>query len=478
MSCKIICICVACLVLSGCTTMETISQNTTPETKLSTDTSIKFDPQNSELHYKKGVELLNSGNEGDLRLAKVAFQIALRENPNEPDYYQALAATLQQLGDDKGSLLAFLRSQQLIPQSEVAYDKIAAKAFRAGYFPMSYTALKHAKSSVDLARLNEAFTGGSIKINNLVDVDTDFQLSSDIPDVDESALDQKVRVDVLLLLHEEINFVSRGMDTLGQLNLLVSGDILNYESSRDLISGDRSASRDQSLKFSLGETINYGLNIFRDADSTFRLETAPTVILQEGESTEFSAITETFALTYDDTTGDLDDADSFLETGLMLEMSANEIGDQFVSLDVSVSEGEITSIQNTTEATNLLKTSMLTAEKIKYKTTIDIPFGPVVPLAEFRGNISDETGAGTRRLRDIQLFGKLFGTSTNNVSTKNALILISATRMDVLTANTIRNTAYEIFQEIYEGDILAPPKTISLLPNAIAPIEYQFRSTE
>ena len=97
--------------------METISQNTTPETKLSTYTSIKFDPQNSELHYKKGVELLNSGNEGDLRLAKVAFQIALRENPNEPDYYQALAATLQQLGDDKGSLLAFLRSQQLIPQS-------------------------------------------------------------------------------------------------------------------------------------------------------------------------------------------------------------------------------------------------------------------------------------------------------------------------------------------------------------------------
>jgi len=140
--------------------MKTISQKTTPETETSTDTSIKFDPQNSELHYKKGVELLSSGNDADLRLAKVAFQIALRENPNDPDYYQALATTLQQLGDEKGSLSAFLRSQQLIPKDQVAYDKIAALAFRAGYFPMSYTAMKHAKSTEQLAQLQIAFKGG------------------------------------------------------------------------------------------------------------------------------------------------------------------------------------------------------------------------------------------------------------------------------------------------------------------------------
>jgi tetratricopeptide (TPR) repeat protein len=469
---------VAFLALSGCASMKTISQKTTPETEISTDASIKFDPQNSELHFKKGVELLSSGNDADLRLAKVAFQIALRENPNDPDYYQALAATLQQLGDEKGSLSAFLRSQQLIPKDEVDYDKIAALAFRAGYFPMSYTAMKNAQSSEQLEQLQKAFKGGSIKIKNLSDVETDFQLPSDTPEEEDNGLDHKVRVDVLLLLHEEKNFVSRGMDTMGQLNLLVSGDILDYESSRDLISGDRSESRDQSLKFSLGETINYGLNIFRDADSTFRLETAPTVILQEGESTEFSAITETFALTYNDDTGELDDADSFLETGLALEMSANEISDQFVSLDVSISDGEITNIQNSSEATNALNSSLLTAEKVEYKTTIDIPFGPVVPLAEFRGNVSDKTGAGTRRLRDVQLFGKLFGVSTNDVSSKNALILISASKMDVLTAKTVRDNAYKIFQEIYEGDILTPPTLISLLPNAVAPIEYRFRAIE
>lgn len=475
---KIFFIGVAFLALSGCASMKTISQKTTPETETSTDASIKFDPQNSELHYKKGVELLSSGSDADLRLAKVAFQIALRENPNDPDYYQALAATLQQLGDEKGSLSAFLRSQQLIPKDEVDYDKIAALAFRAGYFPMSYTAMKNAQSSEQLEQLQKAFKGGSIKIKNLADVETDFQLPSDTPEEEDNVLDQKVRVDVLLLLHEEKNFVSRGMDTMGQLNLLVSGDILDYESSRDLISGDRSESRDQSLKFSLGETINYGLNIFRDADSTFRLETAPTVILQEGESTEFSAITETFALTYDDDTGELDDADSFLETGLTLEMSASEIDDQFVSLDVSISEGEITNIQNSSEATNALNTSMLTAEKIEYKTTIDIPFGPVVPLAEFRGNVSDETGAGTRRLRDVQLFGKLFGISTNDVTSKNALILISASKMDVLTAQTTRDNAYEIYQDIYEGDILAPPTKISLLPTAVSPIEFNFKVVE
>jgi len=478
MSFKFISTCAVSLTLVGCGITLPASQGSIPEIEQNTATSIKFDPQNSELHYKKGMELLSSGNDADLRLAKVAFQIALRENPNDPDYYQALAATLQQLGDEKGSLSAFLRSQQLIPKDQVAYDKIAALAFRAGYFPMSYTAMKHAKSTEQLAQLQKAFKGGSIKIKNLADVETDFQLLSDTTDAEESALDQKVRVDVLLLLHEEKNFVSTGMDTMGQLNLLVSGDILDYESSRDLISGNRSESRDQSLKFSLGETINYGLNIFRDADSTFRLETAPTVILQEGESTEFSAVTETFALTYDDDTGELDDADSFLETGLTLEMSASEIDDQFVSLDVSISEGEITNIQNSSEATNALNTSMLTAEKIEYKTTIDIPFGPVVPLAEFRGNVSDETGAGTRRLRDVQLFGKLFGVSTNDVTSKNALILISASKMDVLTAQTTRDNAYEIFQDIYEGDILAPPTKISLLPTAVSPIEFNFKVVE
>jgi tetratricopeptide (TPR) repeat protein len=474
---KIVFFFIASLALTACATVQQYSEYPNNKINQSTDTSIKFDPQNSQLHYKKGIELLTGGNESDLRLAKVAFQIALRESPNDPDYYKALAATLQKLGDQKSSLSALLKSQQLVPKDEIAFDKIALQAFRAGYFPMSYSALNEAASTPEIEKLRAAFSEGSIKIQNLIDVEKDF-LSPDgagelIKDESSAELDQKVRVDVLLLLHEENNFTSSGMDTMGQLNLLVSGDLLDYESSKDLISGDRSENRDQSLKFSLGETINYGLNIFRDSNSTFRLETAPSVMLQEGESAEFKAISETYALTYDDDTGELDDADSFLETGLTLEMTANEIGEMSVSLDVAVSEGEITNIENSGDDTNALNTSLLTAEKIEYKTTIDIPFGPVVPLAEFSGTISDETGSGTRKIREAPVFGKLFGVAKNNLSTQNGLILISASRVDVLTTKALRNTVYKTFSNIYEGEILVPPPSIGLLPAAIAPIEYQ-----
>jgi len=56
--------------------------------------------------------------------------------------------------------------------------------------------------------------------------------------------------------------------------------------------------------------------------------------------------------------------------------------------------------------------------------------------------------------------------------------LISASKMDVLTAQTTRDNAYEIFQDIYEGDILAPPTKISLLPTAVSPIEFNFKVVE
>ena len=171
---KIVFFFIASLALTACATVQQYSEYPNNKINQSTDTSIKFDPQNSQLHYKKGIELLTGGNESDLRLAKVAFQIALRESPNDPDYYKALAATLQKLGDQKSSLSALLKSQQLVPKDEIAFDKIALQAFRAGYFPMSYSALNEAASTPEIEKLRAAFSEGSIKIQNLIDVEKDF----------------------------------------------------------------------------------------------------------------------------------------------------------------------------------------------------------------------------------------------------------------------------------------------------------------
>jgi len=71
---KIVFFFIASLALTACATVQQYSEYPNNKINQSTDTSIKFDPQNSQLHYKKGIELLTGGNESDLRLAKVAFQ--------------------------------------------------------------------------------------------------------------------------------------------------------------------------------------------------------------------------------------------------------------------------------------------------------------------------------------------------------------------------------------------------------------------
>ena len=86
---------------------------------------------------------------------------------------------------------------------------------------MSYSALNEAASTPEIEKLRAAFSEGSIKIQNLIDVEKDF-LSPDgagelIKDESSAELDQKVRVDVLLLLHEENNLLHRAWIPWGNL---------------------------------------------------------------------------------------------------------------------------------------------------------------------------------------------------------------------------------------------------------------------
>lgn len=463
--------------LIGCTDLE-LGNQTASDDSTSISQSIIADPQNSLLHYQKGVDLLQFGGETDARLAQVAFKVALRENPNEPRYYKALAAALQKLGDQKESLIALLRSQELMEKSHVDFESIALQAYRAGYFSMSFSALQAVadKSSPAAQALTEAFSGSRIDIANLTGVEpTDLQIyieknNDNVEGSNEDQQPQKVKVDVLLLLQEESDFRSTGVDTLGQLNLLLSGDIYNYNSSYDIVSSEKTGSRDRELTVSLGETVNYGLNIFRDSKNKFKLETAPSIILQEGASSEFSAISETFALTYDQDTGELDDADSFLETGLSVELTANEVSENSINLDISVGDGEI--ISSSSNSTNKLNTSFLETENIKYKANLDIPFGPIVSVAEFRSTLDDQSGYGTRGVRQIPWLGNLFGIEQLDSSLKNGLLLISVTKLDIATEERLLRSAYDSFFRVYKKTLVSPPRGISMLPHEIPSVVY------
>ena len=316
------------LALPACSDLDTFSkergnsERTNSQINIDNDKLLQDDPLNSSLNYERGLNLLEENTTADTRLAKVGFQIAVRSDPNIPKYHRALAATHYRLGEYDESLDAYIRSQKLIADTDRDYLTIALIAYRAGYFPIAKTAYGLAKKKSDSKNkyttfLNETFSSGKININNLAGA-SDRVAPVQGSEESTTSTKDKLIAEVLIILEESYQYSAEGIDTLGQLRLLVSGDVFDYSTSIDLEKDSRDTELNRNLKFSLGDTISYGLDLFRSSSSKFKLETSPSLNLQEGQTSEFSAMKNFYALTYDEDSGNLDDVSDFFEVGLSL----------------------------------------------------------------------------------------------------------------------------------------------------------------
>jgi tetratricopeptide (TPR) repeat protein len=434
------------------------------------DKLLQDDPLNSILNYERGLNLLEENTTADTRLAKVGFQIAVRSDPNIPKYHRALAAAHYRLGEYDESLDAYIRSQKLIADTDRDYLTIALIAYRAGYFPIAKTAYGLAEKKSDAKNkyttfLNETFSSGQININNLAGASDRVAPVQESEESTTSTKDTLI-AEVLIILEESYEYSAEGIDTLGQLRLLVSGDVFDYSTSIDLENDSRDTELNRNLKFSLGDTISYGLDLFRSSSSKFKLETSPSLNLQEGQTSEFSAMKNFYALTYDEDSGNLDDVSDFFEVGLSLSLTANEIEEQGAKIDIEVTEGAITNV-STNANSNALNANLVTTENIKFSSSLDIPFDRVVPVAIFNTRTIDNRGAGTKAFRDMPFLGKLVGSKNENTALENGMVLISLRKLETISRKELVRKIYKNFENISNSTVEKFPSRIKFLPNDI-----------
>lgn len=462
--------------LPSCSDLGTInkergdSERANSQINIDNDKLLQDDPLNSILNYERGLNLLEENTTADTRLAKVGFQIAVRSDPNIPKYHRALAAAHYRLGEYDESLDAYIRSQKLIADTDRDYLTIALIAYRAGYFPIAKTAYGLAEKKSDAKNkyttfLNETFSSGQININNLAGASDRVAPVQESEESTTSTKDTLI-AEVLIILEESYEYSAEGIDTLGQLRLLVSGDVFDYSTSIDLENDSRDTELNRNLKFSLGDTISYGLDLFRSSSSKFKLETSPSLNLQEGQTSEFSAMKNFYALTYDEDSGNLDDVSDFFEVGLSLSLTANEIEEQGAKIDIEVSEGAITNV-STNANSNALNANLVTTENIKFSSSLDIPFDRVVPVAIFNTRTIDNRGAGTKAFRDMPFLGKLVGSKNENTALENGMVLISLRKLETISRKELVRKIYKNFENISNSTVEKFPSRIKFLPNDI-----------
>ena len=462
--------------LPSCSDLGTInkergdSERANSQINIDNDKLLQDDPLNSILNYERGLNLLEENTTADTRLAKVGFQIAVRSDPNIPKYHRALAAAHYRLGEYDESLDAYIRSQKLIADTDRDYLTIALIAYRAGYFPIAKTAYGLAEKKSDAKNkytsfLNETFSSGQININNLAGASDRVAPVQESEESTTSTKDTLI-AEVLIILEESYEYSAEGIDTLGQLRLLVSGDVFDYSTSIDLENDSRDTELNRNLKFSLGDTISYGLDLFRSSSSKFKLETSPSLNLQEGQTSEFSAMKNFYALTYDEDSGNLDDVSDFFEVGLSLSLTANEIEEQGAKIDIEVTEGAITNV-STNANSNALNANLVTTENIKFSSSLDIPFDRVVPVAIFNTRTIDNRGAGTKAFRDMPFLGKLVGSKNENTALENGMVLISLRKLETISRKELVRKIYKNFENISNSTVEKFPSRIKFLPNDI-----------
>ena len=464
------------LALPACSDLDTLSkergnsERANSQINIDNNKLLQDDPLNSILNYERGLNLLAENTTADTRLAKVGFQIAVRSDPNIPKYHRALAAAHYRLGEYDESLDAYIRSQKLIADTDRDYLTIALIAYRAGYFPIAKTAYGLAEKKTDAKNkytsfLNETFSSGKININNLAGA-SDRVAPVQGSEESTTSTKDKLIAEVLIILEESYQYSAEGIDTLGQLRLLVSGDVFDYSTSIDLENDSRDTELNRNLKFSLGDTISYGLDLFRSSSSKFKLETSPSLNLQEGQTSEFSAMKNFYALTYDEDSGNLDDVSDFFEVGLSLSLTADEIEEQGAKIDIEVTEGAITNV-STNANSNALNANLVTTENIKFSSSLDIPFDQVVPVAIFNGRTIDNRGAGTKAFRDMPFLGKLVGSKNENTALENGMVLISLRKLETISRRELVRKIYKNFENISNSKVEKFPSKIKFLPHDI-----------
>ncbi len=427
-------------------------------------TEIRNQPTNPALHFEHGKYLIAQGSYADLVLARVAFSTAARLAPDWWEPELGLAAVEAQAGDSRTALAAVIRAAQKRGDADALSLPIALAAYKAGYFELSASAWARARTAsgqtgpeADAARdfLEKAFSGpGTYET---------AQLSGRLQGGGEGGAPEatpNVTIDAYIIKQSRTTTSSAGLNLLESLQLQFGATLINQSYEKTAGTGEREISRNLSVSI---PTVTYALQIAQTNETTFNLESSPSVVATEGQLSRFfegKSITIIAA-------GSASSSSTQTEKdiGVDLQVTPVKVSADYVDLSATLDVSELSANSFSSFGIQTLQTDTTTTQ-----SNARVPFGRALAIGLGASTMTYDGKDGVPYLKNVPGLGYLAGTRSAGETRQETVVLIAVSRDDSEPANEPIDEAMTSQQLFSSG--IASPERVSRLPSQAPAPDY------
>jgi Flp pilus assembly protein TadD len=443
--------------------------------------ALKFEPDNSRLHFLTGLSyhlLAQQGDASRLKLAKVGYDLALRHDPanywaaaqlghiafhegaykqaqdafayallyapDNVDFWHGLAVSSYGAQDIETALGAMVHVQEISAMSPYSLDDFAVIAAAAGRFEQaqSYQAdyLKQGGRKNDFrARLvaqrlmawkrlydqnfelaqNEIIPQAQDEISTATDVATTGGTANKSSNNDAQNAKEMTLVDVVIVRSEERHSTSKGVNLLNGLSSTLSGTLWSMNDSRTVNKyGTNSASTTYTINPSFSLSATYSLNIFNDNYDRNEVLARPTLVALDNTKSEFFT-GSVFHVELAGAAGSVGAVEK-VPVGVRLEVTPKFLNNEEVQLTVAAGRAFIEG-----QSANAGFNNFTQVTQNSVSANVVMKFGDTLVLSGLSEKETQNLRDGVPLLQDIPLVQYLFSNENTLDYTKSVMILIT-----------------------------------------------------
>ena len=374
-----------------------------------------------------------------------------KTSPNNPDFLESKPVVLASLG--------------LLEMAEAAFDE-----YRLSPHVNSFQETRILSRLGDLRFASEGYgtPAFNLKINTaLEDIETDQgegltpgdsddsddsddDESSDDGDTDDSADQQPPRmalIDVAIIASSEIVATNRGVNLLNGLSLILTGTPYAYSRSQDTHNFDRgwywdgdekkwtrqddpenidaigtaltgAITNDFSLAFP-SDGIAYVLNIFNDEQDKNEVIARPSLLVLDGESSEFFSGAVLHVQLVHQTGTDQGEI-SEVPVGVELRVKPEFLSDTMIKMEVNVARAFLQNASPNVRMDNFTQTS-----KTEVSSHAVLSFGETMVISGLTEEEKEDGKTGVPWLQDVPIVKYLFSEQTITDYKKSVLVILT-----------------------------------------------------
>lgn len=426
---------------------------------------IRNQPANAALHFAHGEYLISQGSYADLVLARVAFSTAARLAPDWWEPELGLAAVEAQAGNSGTALAALIRAAQKRGDADALSLPVALAAYRAGYFQLSAGAWARARTlntqagpAAEEARqfLEQAFAGP--------DTYATAQLTTRLQgDSQQGAAEAtpNVTIDAYIIKQSRSTTSSVGLNLLESLQLQFGATLINqsYEKTSGM-TGERQISRNLSVSI---PTVTYALQIAQSNETTFNLESSPSVVATEGQLSRFfegKSITIIAA-----GSAGASSTQTEKDIGVDLQVTPVKVSADYVDLSATLDVSELSANSFTSFGIQTLQTDTTTTQ-----SNARVPFGRALAIGLGASTMTYGGNEGVPYLKDVPGLRYFSGSRSAAETRQETVVLIAVSRDEAEPADPPVDEA-SVGKELFGFDGAAPDR-VSRLPSQAPVPDY------